>query len=230
VRRGARRGAAAMAAAAARGIMDIRGVTDVRGVAALRGVAAVRGAALPGLSPGEVSSSSPSRRCALPSGYAGGPRVRGGGGRFRFALRAGGAGAEVTDEDEGRLLKRMERFTKARPGEVLLARYRREPGGEEDEVIVYRGASSSLVRRTEREEAMSVLAPRSRLASVDWMQGPFKPTRKAVDPEGTQGDDQEYFKKGLTRREVELILRIVDEAEQESMGPMALPYSQRYDD
>jgi len=52
-----------------------------------------------------------------------------------------------------------------------------------------------------------------------------------VDPDGSRGDDQEYFRKGLSRREVVLILRIVEEGDRASTGSkMAVPYSQRYDD
>jgi len=66
---------------------------------------------------------------------------------------------------------------------------------------------------------------------VDWMRGPYRLTRKAVDPDGSRGDDQEYFRKGLSRREVVLILRIVEEGDRASTGSkMAVPYSQRYDD
>ncbi|MGB3199467.1 MAG: hypothetical protein WBA99_01105 [Nodosilinea sp.] len=68
---------------------------------------------------------------------------------------------------------RLEQFTLRQPSLVLLVRA--VVDGEADEVLIYRGFSSSLVRPTAADPEVPVLPETAEIESIDIMAGPYKP-------------------------------------------------------
>jgi len=89
--------------------------------------------------------------------------------------------------------KRLEAYTLMRPQEVLLVRA--EIAGEVDEVMIYRGFSSSLVRPTDSDPDVPVLPESATVVRVDRLASPYSP------------DNPQYLQRGLDRAELETLLR-----------------------
>jgi hypothetical protein len=68
---------------------------------------------------------------------------------------------------------RLEQFTLRQPSLVLLVRAVVE--GEADEVLIYRGFSSSLVRPTAADPEVPVLPEDAEIEEIDVMVGPYNP-------------------------------------------------------
>eukprot|EP00850_Spirogloea_muscicola_P011823 SM000074S21733 [mRNA] locus=s74:500574:502211:- [translate_table: standard] len=104
-----------------------------------------------------------------------GPRSRA---RRRTLPDAGDAGRD----DLATLLRRLERYSERVRGEVLRVRATIPDGdaddgsGTEDEVLVFRGFSSSLTRPTANDPAVPVLPPAARITAVDRIRAPYNPT------------------------------------------------------
>jgi hypothetical protein len=75
------------------------------------------------------------------------------------------------------LSEALEAYTRKRPAEVLLVRIVLE-GGEE-EVLVFRGASSFLTRATPTDPGEPVIPATARLLGADRLRAPYSP----VDPQ-----------------------------------------------
>lgn len=88
---------------------------------------------------------------------------------------------------------RMEQYTLKRPDQVLLVHALVE--GEEDEVVIFRGFSSSLVRSTAFDPDVPVLPEDAEIQSVDILLGPYTP------------DTPRYIQKGLRWSDVEDLLQ-----------------------
>ncbi|PSR13870.1 hypothetical protein C8255_24860 [filamentous cyanobacterium CCP3] len=69
---------------------------------------------------------------------------------------------------------RLEQYTLNRPELVLLVRAVID--GEEDEVLIYRGFSSSLVHPTAADPEVPVLPENAEIQAIDIMAGPYNPT------------------------------------------------------
>ncbi|TVQ07826.1 MAG: hypothetical protein EA368_13175 [Leptolyngbya sp. DLM2.Bin27] len=67
----------------------------------------------------------------------------------------------------------LEQFTLRQPTLVLLVRA--VVDGEADEVLIYRGFSSSLVRPTAADPEVPVLPEGAEIAAIDVMVGPYNP-------------------------------------------------------
>ncbi len=79
---------------------------------------------------------------------------------------------------------RLERYTEKCPQEVLLVTA--EVDGEPDEIVIFRGFSSSLMRSTAFDPDVLVLPDRAIIITIDRLQGPYEPT------------NPRYLQQGLT--------------------------------
>lgn len=88
--------------------------------------------------------------------------------------------------------KRLEQYTLRHPQEVLLVEA--EIDGEVDQVVIFKGFSSSLVRPTAFDPDVPVLPEGATIQSIDRLAGPYTP----VHPR--------YLERGLTWAAFEAIL------------------------
>ncbi|MBW4482666.1 MAG: hypothetical protein KME14_08995 [Tildeniella torsiva UHER 1998/13D] len=79
---------------------------------------------------------------------------------------------------------RLEQFTLKQPELVL--RVQAAIAGEEDEILIYRGFSSSLMRPTAADPEVPVLPENADIAAIDIMVGPYNPA------------DPQYLHRGLS--------------------------------
>ncbi|MFM9265489.1 hypothetical protein [Tychonema sp. BBK16] len=68
---------------------------------------------------------------------------------------------------------RLEQYTVKRPQEVLIVQV--EIDGEPDEIAVFKGFSSSLVRSTAFDPDIPVLPEGAKIISIDRLAGPYNP-------------------------------------------------------
>ncbi|GAB4472147.1 MAG: hypothetical protein OHK0037_31840 [Elainellaceae cyanobacterium] len=87
---------------------------------------------------------------------------------------------------------RLEQYTLKRPGEVLLVTARTVDG--EDQVAIFRGFSSSLMRPTAYDPDIPVLPTEAEILSVDRLQGPYDPANPV------------YLQQGLSWAEMQELL------------------------
>lgn len=71
------------------------------------------------------------------------------------------------------IAQRLEQYTLKRPGEVLLVNV--EVDGELDEIAVFKGFSSSLVRSTAFDPDVPVLPESAKILTIDRLEAPFNP-------------------------------------------------------
>jgi hypothetical protein len=88
--------------------------------------------------------------------------------------------------------QRLESYTEKRPQEVLLVTADVE--GEIDQVAIFRGFSSSLVKATAFDPDLPVLAENAVIHSIDRLQSPYDPNHP------------HYIQQGLTWEEMQLLL------------------------
>lgn len=69
--------------------------------------------------------------------------------------------------------KQLEQYTVQHPTEVLLISV--EVNGESDQILVFRGFSSSLMRPTDFDPDVSVLPDDAVILTVDRLAGPYNP-------------------------------------------------------
>ncbi|MGB3310270.1 MAG: hypothetical protein WBG32_00950 [Nodosilinea sp.] len=69
---------------------------------------------------------------------------------------------------------RLEQYTLRRPQLVLLVKAVID--GQEDEVLIFRGFSSSLMHPTAADPEISVLPETAEIQAIDIMAGPYTPT------------------------------------------------------
>lgn len=89
---------------------------------------------------------------------------------------------------------RLEQYTLKRRQEVLIVNLE-TPDGEPDQVMVYGGFSSSLMRATEFDPDIPVIAPDANILSIDRAVSPYDPDRP------------EYLETGLTLEAMEGLLQ-----------------------
>lgn len=83
----------------------------------------------------------------------------------------------------------LETYTRLRPREVLLVRV--EINGLSEEVLVFRGASSSLTSPTPVDPGQPVIPPGARLLNVDRLKAPYLPNDPQVIATGLDQDQLE---------------------------------------
>lgn len=72
------------------------------------------------------------------------------------------------------IARRLEEYTIARSHEVLIVKA--EIDGEFDEIAIFKGFSSSLVRSTASDPDVPVLPEGAKIISIDRLQSPYNPT------------------------------------------------------
>jgi hypothetical protein len=92
--------------------------------------------------------------------------------------------------------KRLEEYTNKRSHEVLLVTI--EIGGEEDQIAIFRGFSSSLMRPTSFDPEVPVLPYDARILSIDRVASPYNP------------EAPRYIQQGLSWENMENLLSEVD--------------------
>jgi len=70
-------------------------------------------------------------------------------------------------------LQRLEKYTAAHPQEVLLLTA--EVAGETDQIAIFRGFSSSLVRATAFDPDIPLLPETARIVRIDRLHAPYNP-------------------------------------------------------
>lgn len=80
--------------------------------------------------------------------------------------------------------QQLEQYSLRYPQEVL--RVTAEIDGETDEILIFRGFSSSLVRATAADPDVAVLPATAKIISIDRLQGPYNP------------DTPQYLEQALT--------------------------------
>lgn len=88
--------------------------------------------------------------------------------------------------------KRLEQYTLKFPQEVLLVNA--DVSGEADQVVIFRGFSSSLMRPTAFDPDVPVLPDDAVIESIDRLLGPYQP------------NNPQYLAKGLTWAAFEALL------------------------
>ena len=87
---------------------------------------------------------------------------------------------------------RLEQYTLKRPQEVLLVSA--EIAGEPDQVAIFRGYSSSLMRPTAFDPEIPVLPDSARILTIDRVASPYNP------------DNPTYLEQGLTWETIQSLL------------------------
>ena len=87
---------------------------------------------------------------------------------------------------------RLEQYTLKRPREVLLVQA--EVSGELDQVAIFKGFSSSLMRPTAFDPDIPILPETAKIFSIDRLEGPYNP------------QTPRYLQKDLTWEEMEVLL------------------------
>ncbi|NEP80699.1 MAG: hypothetical protein F6K17_11340 [Okeania sp. SIO3C4] len=87
---------------------------------------------------------------------------------------------------------RLEQYTIKKPNEVLIIKV--EIDGEPDEIAIFKGFSSSLMRPTAFDPDIPVLPETAKIISIDLVASPYNP------------ESPTYIKQGLTREQMQSLL------------------------
>ncbi len=90
---------------------------------------------------------------------------------------------------------RLEQYTLKRPQEVLLVSA--EIAGEPDEIMIFKGFSSSLMRSTAYDPDVPMLPEAAKIVAIDRLVAPYRP------------DQPQYIQQGLTWEEMQDLLAAV---------------------
>ncbi|HEY9611987.1 hypothetical protein [Allocoleopsis sp.] len=88
--------------------------------------------------------------------------------------------------------RRLEQYTIKRPQEVLIVTA--EIDGEQDQVAIFKGFSSSLMRPTAFDPDIPVLPPEAKIIVIDRLASPYNP------------DTPRYLQQGLTWETMQKLL------------------------
>ena len=88
--------------------------------------------------------------------------------------------------------KRLEKYTANRPQEVLLVSV--EINGEQDQIAIFKGFSSSLMRPTSFDLDTPVLPDSATILSIDRLESPYNPQAPR------------YIQQGISREKMESLL------------------------
>ena len=88
--------------------------------------------------------------------------------------------------------RRLVQYTIKRPQEVLIVTA--EIAGEEDQIAIFKGFSSSLMRPTSFDPDVPVLPPEAKIVTVDRVASPYNP------------DAPHYLQQGLTWETMQQLL------------------------
>ena len=90
---------------------------------------------------------------------------------------------------------RLEQYTLKRPQEVLLVTA--EIAGEPDEILIFKGFSSSLMRSTAYDPDVPMLPEEAKIVAIDRLVAPYQPNHP------------QYIQQGLTWEEMQGLLKTV---------------------
>ncbi len=90
------------------------------------------------------------------------------------------------------LVSRLEKYTLRCPQEVLMIHAEIE--GESDQIVIYKGFSSSLMRATAFDPDIPVLPDSAKIISIDRLKSPYNP------------EDPRYIQQGITWEEMETLI------------------------
>lgn len=88
-------------------------------------------------------------------------------------------------------VQRLEQYTLKRPQEVLLLHSLWE--GEADEIVVYKGFSSSLVHSTAFDPEIPLLSENADIISIDRLKSPYDPHSPAYIEQGLRWEEMEQL-------------------------------------
>jgi hypothetical protein len=91
--------------------------------------------------------------------------------------------------------KRLEQYTLIRPQEVLSVAIETE--GQPDQLIIFKGFSSSLMNATAYDPDVPLLAPNAKILEIDRLLSPYQP------------NNPRYLQQGLSWVEMEALLQEV---------------------
>lgn len=94
------------------------------------------------------------------------------------------------------LAKRLEQYTSKYPQEVLIVTA--EIAGEEDQIAIYKGFSSSLMRPTAFDPDVPVLPAEAKIIKIDRVASPYNPNAPR------------YIQKDLTWESMQELLLVAD--------------------
>jgi len=89
--------------------------------------------------------------------------------------------------------KRLEQYTLLRPQEVLVASVETE--GQTDEIMIFKGFSSSLMKATHADPDQPLMAENTQILAIDRLQSPYHP------------NNPRYLQQGLSWAEMEVLLQ-----------------------
>ncbi len=88
--------------------------------------------------------------------------------------------------------QQLERYSAEHPQEVLLVNLTID--GEADQVMIFRGFSSSLMRPTSFDTDVPVISDRAKIIEIDRLVAPYKPNQPNYIQQGIPWDQfQEYL-------------------------------------
>ena len=90
------------------------------------------------------------------------------------------------------IANRLEKYTEKYPKEVLLVTA--EINGEEDEIAIFKGFSSSLMRSTAFDPDVPVLPDTAKIIRIDRLTGPYNPS------------NPQYIERGLSWETMQALL------------------------
>ncbi|MCL1466324.1 hypothetical protein [Argonema galeatum] len=90
------------------------------------------------------------------------------------------------------LARRLEQYTSRRPQEVLIVTA--QIAGEEDQVAIFKGYSSSLMRPTAFDPDVTVLPDEAKIIAIDRVASPYNP------------ESPRYIQQGLTWETIQPLL------------------------
>jgi hypothetical protein len=88
--------------------------------------------------------------------------------------------------------KRLEKYSLKRPQEVLIIHVKID--NEDDQIAIYKGFSSSLMRSTNFDPDIPILPENAQIISIDRLKSPYNP------------DDPVYIQQGLSLVMMEQLL------------------------
>ncbi len=90
------------------------------------------------------------------------------------------------------IARRLEQYTSRRPQEVLIVTA--QIAGEEDQVAIFKGYSSSLMRPTAFDPDVTVLPDEAKIIAIDRVASPYNP------------ESPRYIQQGLTWETIQPLL------------------------
>ena len=87
--------------------------------------------------------------------------------------------------------QQLEEYSAAHPQEVLIVRLTID--GEADEVMIFKGFSSSLMRPTSFDTDVPVISDRAEIVEIDRLAAPYKPNQPHYIQQGITWDQFQAY-------------------------------------